>query len=700
MAVTSDLRRIHWRAPTTIIIAFIAGLSFAIGHHSFYRQLDTKPVDSDDRMFSQQVNGAIGTAFAFLFRASLVIAITGVYWQIFWGNALRKRHTLTVAQLDSLTGLLGSVLSFFDLRTLSYSPELAVVALLAWMVPFTALLPPATLSVVTVNQPEHRQINVPAINFTGDAMYNDFTLPGSSDIYYEGTKSQLFRSATATAFRSVIPDFAAVAPGVTYRSTFAGPTLECRPVSDTDLHLFRRLMSIPRSACGNNTWNSFYPSYLSWVPEEKSTEPRFEINEGCMVGVKRHVSSMLYPVKALRIAYRVYVPTINASDDRDFPKNFDYNEWSLLECSLQHASYTVDITPSASSRSTIRAWSVEKQEPMFKGSHFPSGDEDQQSFENSVATSLSYVAILECVASLLEGQITDGDPQFLLLDSSSDVSRISLAFTQELLQVTRTRGLIDKDLDRPSLAGTNRSSGTPWPEEAFEATVFNHSLAYGVEQLFQNLTLSLLSTSAFLADTGPLTDVVLDRWLNVYTYNSRNLWISYGVALAFTFLACLLGCTTIYRNGASYSNLFSTVLRTTRRLQEFDSLLTGRDETGADPLPQHLSKARIELGLGRVAASDDSYASHIELSQRPLQVTGEQSEAPTGSCGDTIRRGHDSGSSYTILQESDAPRISETVSERSVMMEWPRDEDWERTGDETSPSPRAADVSGLQGSST
>jgi hypothetical protein len=86
------------------------------------------------------------------------------------------------------------------------------------------------------------------------------------------------------------------------------------------------------------------------------------------------------------------------------------------------------------------------------------------------------------------------------------------------------------------------------------------------------MTLSLLSKSQYLAEAGQMTDVVLDRWLNVYAYDQKNLLISYGVALVLTLLACAVGCAKVYRNGVSYSNLFSTVLRTTRHLQSFDAV--------------------------------------------------------------------------------------------------------------------------------
>jgi capsular polysaccharide biosynthesis protein len=53
MARASKPGKIHWRAPATIIVAFVAALCFAVGHHFFYKQLDGRSTDSSDHMFDQ-----------------------------------------------------------------------------------------------------------------------------------------------------------------------------------------------------------------------------------------------------------------------------------------------------------------------------------------------------------------------------------------------------------------------------------------------------------------------------------------------------------------------------------------------------------------------------------------------------------------------------------------------------------------------
>jgi hypothetical protein len=659
MTRASKLGRIHWRAPATIMLAFVAALCFAIGHHVFYKKLDGRSIDPSDRMFDQQINGAIGTGFAFLFRASLAIAIGGVYWQVFWGTATRERDALTVASLDSLTGLLSSIFNFFDHRTLLGHPDLAALALLAWLIPLSALLPPATLSVVNVNQPETRPLRVSAINFTSSALAR-FSPIYAPNFYYQGADPQLRRLLTATTFRSAVPDFPAVAVNATYKTTFAAPCLQCQLVSEADTLSFRDFM-----------FSGFYPtyscertlSYASWAPDDSSTKPWYQADNSCLIDgpETRNPRADYASSNAILIAWKGMVLKTDTVTK-------DY-EWNLLNCSLHNASYTVDVAPVTNDRSIFKAWSVESHE------HIPSLDVSAKGTrlvsENPLAGSYGYKAILECMIDVTKGYILDTNNGEIGVASSSDITQTTLVFTRELLEFARTQSLGDYRAMLDERSDATCIVDRPWPQDACEATTFNQSLAYGVEQLFQNMTLSLFSKSQYLAETGPITDVVLDRWLNVYAYDQKNLLISYGVALVLTLLACAMGCVTVYRNGVSYSNLFSTVLRTTRRQHNFDALLVSQDQSGADPLPRHLSAARIQLGPGQPVDNDDSHNSQIELSQRQPELTAPQSERSTRQCSGEewhvpdpdSQMTEESGTVYTSLPDCDT--YERTVGTRS-----------------------------------
>lgn len=53
--------------------------------------LNNQAVDTYNRLFSQQLNIAIGSAFVLLFRAAIVISLATVYWQVFWTALLCQR---------------------------------------------------------------------------------------------------------------------------------------------------------------------------------------------------------------------------------------------------------------------------------------------------------------------------------------------------------------------------------------------------------------------------------------------------------------------------------------------------------------------------------------------------------------------------------------------------------------------------------
>jgi hypothetical protein len=123
------------------------------------------------------------------------------------------------------------------------------------------------------------------------------------------------------------------------------------------------------------------------------------------------------------------------------------------------------------------------------------------------------------------------------------------------------------------------------------------SLASSIEQLFQNMTLSILAEPGFLAPQSALTAVDLHRVYNAYSYNWRRLALAYGIAITSTFCAILVGCYTILSTGFSYSNKFSTIVRVSRS-EKLDVLIAPEDRRGHDPLPEHIAKTAFSIADG------------------------------------------------------------------------------------------------------
>lgn len=77
-----SFRSIHWVAPTTMVVAFLSGCLLIMGHSLFYSKLSGQPIPTGSYSFAgttlnkQQFNTSVGTAFAFLVKNLLAVAIT------------------------------------------------------------------------------------------------------------------------------------------------------------------------------------------------------------------------------------------------------------------------------------------------------------------------------------------------------------------------------------------------------------------------------------------------------------------------------------------------------------------------------------------------------------------------------------------------------------------------------------------------
>ena len=118
----------------------MAGLLFMVGHHLFYRSVQNTPVSDGDvfgfKISQQQANIAIGTAFAFLAKASLVVAVSIAFVQLFWHAVIARGNDTapTLDRIDALHSVLDNAFEMFNIKTWISHPLLMLVAGLAWYV--------------------------------------------------------------------------------------------------------------------------------------------------------------------------------------------------------------------------------------------------------------------------------------------------------------------------------------------------------------------------------------------------------------------------------------------------------------------------------------------------------------------------------------------------------------------------------------
>lgn len=130
--------QIYWVTPIAMLLALLVGFLVALGHHLFYSSLAGKPAPTGaysiagTNISKQQFNTAVGTAFAFLVKAALAIAVGISYIQAFWHSARVSKKGATLASLDTSYSVLSNPLHLLRLNVWWRHPILLLLAVIAW----------------------------------------------------------------------------------------------------------------------------------------------------------------------------------------------------------------------------------------------------------------------------------------------------------------------------------------------------------------------------------------------------------------------------------------------------------------------------------------------------------------------------------------------------------------------------------------
>ncbi|GIZ43183.1 hypothetical protein CKM354_000642100 [Cercospora kikuchii] len=235
---TSHHDRIHWRAPALMIGFLTIGAAFAIGHHAFYNSLHGTEVRSTPFQLAgweitpQQLNTAGGTAFAFAVKASLVLAISTAYVQLFFRAIAKVGYHF--ACIDSWFSGLGDITALFGITTFWTHPLLAVVAVTAWLLPLVAVITPATLSVNFDRLPPvNESYFVPAPAFASLKIADVREWWGDGDFMYWRAATEATRTINAVAAAGSILPIAPPAVNSSWLVTMPAPRLACDHVNET-----------------------------------------------------------------------------------------------------------------------------------------------------------------------------------------------------------------------------------------------------------------------------------------------------------------------------------------------------------------------------------------------------------------------------------------------------------------------------------
>ena len=186
--------------------------------------------------------------------------------------------------------------------------------------------------------------------------------------------------------------------------------------------------------------------------------------------------------------------------------------------------------------------------------------------DTDYSTWINYVGVLHALFEMLTGNVTVSSNGMFVVKSSSIVSS----------------GLV--------ACGELSKSGL-FPSEEWMCR--NRSIARGIEDLANNVTIGVLSIHAITTSETVL--VTTPTAIIRYNYHSRNLILSYRLAISLSALSVLAGGRAFRSNGVTHRFSFSAIMTTTCS-PDFNSLCEG-ESLGALPLSQDLKQTKLRFGL-------------------------------------------------------------------------------------------------------
>ncbi|SLM36096.1 hypothetical protein LPUS_05530 [Lasallia pustulata] len=441
-----------------------------------------------------------------------------------------QERAAPIGNVDSMFTVLSSATQFLDIKLWLGRPVLAIPAIITWLVPLVAIITPGTLTVELTLQNKTVLMSVPQINFTNA---NNYVMAGYAGSY-NSASHRVAQLVDATASQgSILPIVPPIANS-SYTTTFFGPALDCVQASGTDTAKLSQ-------ASGMNDPGIQQVIYASWVPTSTSNL----------------TSPNLNPSSSSNGLESDYALDIYSSD---YARLFIYSYYcgATLTCGLRNKTYTV----SFNFQNNTQRISVQTGKDMngVSSTSLPGISPDQytkETYDNNPIA--SYVALMESLGRIMVGNI-------------QDESRYNYEQAPDLTSIK------DTSLNDVRQGNDSKAFGT------------------AIEQLFQNMTISLLSVSTFQDPIAVSTPVPVTAVLtiNAYVYHPYDLYLAYGLSILFTSICLGIGMAALFRNGQSYSNNFSTVLRSTRN-PDLDHLLLETEMSGADPLPEGLGRAVLSL---------------------------------------------------------------------------------------------------------
>ncbi|KAL2674179.1 hypothetical protein Neosp_012626 [[Neocosmospora] mangrovei] len=458
---------IHWYHPSLMIALWLAGLAFAIGHHTYYASMHGK--DAQDQKWVIRV----GTGLAFLVKASFAASLGIAIKQLIW-TMLRRRFT-SLKGIDALFAITTDPTSFLVRDIWVGMPGLAVLAVLLWGIPLAAIVTPAAISVTTVTTSSNQRCNIPVLDFEK-----------KFDWTYSSPQSALANYNETTFLRAALSDHdpEKESGDIAFRWGYGGPT----PVAEKLLRkvvIGQEILLFP-SICGPNC------TYMTTTPGVGYQCSRVSSNseEAGFINSTDTYRNLAFVYIGVLLNNRGLLALAAQQEQRgEEVLDFEY-----FRCQPHRVVYNLKITFTNDIR-RLEVVDEEFQErvswPMFSGNRSLSATYKETNF-------WAYQALVDLVGQHFRGQIwMPGRGQ------GGQATTTTLSYSPLVGA--------QKSIDNPN---ATVFQVVEWPKLGFRE---------GLVDIVRNISISLLADPTLhIYDTQP------GLLSSIWRYDPKALWIAYG----------------------------------------------------------------------------------------------------------------------------------------------------------------------------
>ena len=411
--------------------------------------------------------------------------------------------------------------------------------------PLASVVTPATLSIKSAAQihPPSRLLRVPNVDFVNLNYLNymnpiSFTYNGPNEAlqyFYQGPNKAVVNVAQTVAPAGAVLPLSSPGINSSYTLTFPGPALQCTNISDS-LRAVVQNNILKAMRPGNGSCTAY--GYLGWTPASNNEQsgllpepvPFSLVSNGSYVLNSSPLTNRAGPAPAS--VYLAAMPNMLLSTYFQYHANNEvcingslsspsliahwFANGSMLQCDLHNSTYTVDFSYiNGDQQVTVKTVPLQDEVMVTTDwvygppphpvpgtrasgpecSPFSYNNTANCLFHSSVTSTLAYQAILESFNGLLVGSVHIPSNGASTPEADSNIQNTILADTPELSflnsVLTFQAGTNYNSLQQAVLA----SNGTLYDGILNnQSTILNKPLTRAMEELFQNITISMMSS--------------------------------------------------------------------------------------------------------------------------------------------------------------------------------------------------------------